>query len=62
LFKVWVLQGWMLGTINLQDGAVAALSSQLGTEMGGWIYMLGLVLLAWLVLWWFGCKKWILKL
>lgn len=51
LFKVWILQGWQLGTISIQQAWQSALVTRYGSIPGGWIYTLSYILLWWIVLW-----------
>jgi len=53
VFKVWVLQGWTLGKVSLQQAWLDFLVAYGGKITGGWLYTLSYIVFWWLVLWWF---------
>ncbi|MCS7069292.1 MAG: DUF5009 domain-containing protein [Meiothermus sp.] len=58
LVKVWVLQDWKLGSLNLQNWLLLEAKSAWGPWIGGWVYSLGFVGFWWLVLAWFYYRRW----
>ncbi len=61
LFKIWILQGWNIGKLSLQQIWLNWHVRLSGPVLGGWAYTLLYIALWWVVLWWFGRKRWFLR-
>lgn len=58
LFKVWVLQGWYIGKLSLQQAWLNWHIAESGPVLGGWIYTLLYIAFWWAVLWVCWHKGW----